>query len=325
MKNLINKILLGLIGITLICLLPFWVGDYYLFLLVLTCLNAYMATSWNIIGGMGGQLALGHAAFFGLSGYTSTFLFQKYGLSPWAGMWIGMVVSALYGALIGLLCFRYKVRGTYFALVTLAFVEILRIIFVNLKTFGGSEGIVIGLKGHSWRAFQFESKVPYYFIILLMLAALVLTIHHFRNTRFISYLRAIREDEEVAQALGIDVFKIKFWGLILSACLTSLGGAFYAQYVLYIDPPSMFGLTRSFDMVFICIMGGMGTILGPVLGSVVFSAFMEVTNAIFKGGYGANHLILYGILLMVVILVFPRGLITLFPTNFHRRKDAVRN
>ncbi|MEW6186558.1 MAG: branched-chain amino acid ABC transporter permease [Thermodesulfobacteriota bacterium] len=312
MKNQIIKTLLGLFVVALLCWLPFLLGDYYLYLLVLTCLNAYLASSWNLIGGMGGQLSLGHAAFFGLSAYASTFLFQKFGISPWAGMWFGVLIAALYGALIGLLCFRYQVKGTYFALVTLAFVEILRIAAVHLKTFGGSEGIVVELKGHSWSAFQFETKVPYYFISLVMLAALVLVINYFRNSRFLSYLKAIREDEDVAYALGIDVFKIKFWGLVLSAALTGLGGTFYAQYVLYIDPPSIFGLTRSFDMVFICIMGGMGSIGGPLLGSVVFSAFMEIANTIFKGGYGAAHLILYGILLMVVILVFPRGLISLF-------------
>jgi len=308
-----KKIIFIILGGIALIYLPFWVEASYLYLLVLTCLNAYIATSWNLIGGMGGQLALGHAAFFGLGGYTSAFLFQKYGLSPWAGMWIGVAVASLYGALVGLLCFRYKVRGTYFALVTLAFVEILRIIAVNLKTFGGSEGIVVALKGNSWSAFQFENKINYYFIILLMLAVLVFTIYLFRKGRFISYLKAIREDEDVAQALGINVFRIKFWGLVLSAGSTALGGSFYAQYILYIDPPSMFGMTRSFDMVFICIMGGMGTIFGPLVGSVVFSAFMEIANSIFKGGYGASHLILYGVLLMVVILVFPRGLGSLFP------------
>ena len=316
MKIPIPKTVLGLIGLVLVCLWPFWLGDYYLYLLILTCLNAYLASSWNLIGGIGGQLSLGHAAFFGLGAYTSTFLFQKYALSPWLGVWIGVLIAALYGALIGLLCFRYKVRGTYFALVTLAFVEILRIVAVHLKIFGGSEGIVVELKGHSWSAFQFETRIPYYFISLIMLAGLVLTIYYFRNSRFISYLKAIREDEDVAYALGIDVFKIKFWGLVLSASLTGLGGTFYAQYVLYIDPPSVFGLSRSFDMVFICIMGGMGSIFGPLVGSVVFSAFMVIANSIFKGGYGGAHLILYGILLMVVILVFPRGLISLF----YRRK-----
>jgi branched-chain amino acid transport system permease protein len=307
-----NKIILGLIVWAIFCLLPFWVGEYYLYLLVFTCLTAYVATSWNLIGGMGGQLSLGHAAFFGLGGYTSTILFHKYGLSPWAGMWIGLGLAVLFAGFMGLLCFRYKVRGVFFALVTLAFVEILRIITLNTASIGGSQGIIITLQGTSWSAFQFESKMPYYFIILFMLTALILTIHYFRTSRFISYLQAIREDEDVAHSLGINVFQIKFWGLVISAALTALGGTFYAQYTLYVDPPSMFGMMRSLDPVIVCIMGGMGTIIGPLIGSVVFLAFMEIATAIFKGSSGSYHLILYGVLLMVVIIIFPRGLISLF-------------
>lgn len=320
-----SKVASAAVGTGLICLLPFYIPDHYLCLLILTFLNAYLALSWNIIGGMAGQLSLGHAAFFGLGGYTTAFLFQNYGLTPWVGMWIGVAVAAIYGALVALLCFRYRVRGTYFALITIAFVEVLRIIAVNLKFLGGSEGIIIPLKGHCWKSMQFENKIHYYFLILLMTAALISALHYLRNSRFISYLKAIREDEDVAQALGIDLFRTKFRGFVVSAGLTALGGTFYTQYLLYIDPPSMLGMIRSFDMVFICIIGGMGTVFGPLLGAIVFSILMEVGNLIFKGGDSANHLILYGVLLMVVIMAFPRGLISLFPKRIAWSTDVAKN
>lgn len=303
-----NRVIFWLICLSLLCIAPFLISEYFLYILILTYLYAFLASSWNLIGGMGGQLSIGHAVFFGLGGYTSTFLFKEYELSPWIGMGIGGILACLAGAFIGLLCFRYKVKGIYFALVTLAFGEVFRIIVLNAKSLGGSEGLLVPLKGHSWSAYQFQNKIPYYFIILAMVTALLFLIQFFRSSKFISYLMAIREDEDAAQSLGIHIFKVKFWGLVISAGLTALGGTFYAQYTLYLDPPSMFGLMRSIDPVIICIIGGIGTIFGPLIGSVVFASFMEIANSIFKGGYGSSHLILYGVLLMAVIIIFPRGL-----------------
>jgi branched-chain amino acid transport system permease protein len=299
---------LWLLFLALLCFLPFWVPSYFQYILILTLLYAFLAGSWNVIGGMGGQLSIGHATYFGIGAYASTILFQKYDLSPWIGMWIGGLLAASAAAFIGFLCFRYKVKGVYFALVTLAFAEISRIIAVNLKLLGKSEGILVPLKGHSWAAFQFESKLPYYFIILGMAAILFTLLQYFRSSRFISYLMAVREDEDAAQASGIDIFKTKLYGIMASGFLTALGGTFFAQYTLYIDPPSMFGMMRSFDPVVICIIGGVGTVFGPIIGSVVFTSLMEVINHILKGGFGSSHLILYGLLLMIVIIAFPQGL-----------------
>jgi len=306
-----NKIIQWLVPALILILIPVFLGDYFLTILILISLYTYMAGSWNIIGGMGGQLSLGHGAFFGLGGYTSTVLFQHFGISPWIGIWVGVIVVVLFASFEGLLCFRYKVRGVYFALVTLAFGEVLRIIAVSTKALGGSEGIVMHLKGHSWTAFQFGSKVHYYIIISAMAIILCVLIQRWRPSQFISYLMAIREDEDVAQALGINVFKIKFLALVLSAALTALAGTFYAQYTLYIDPPSMLGMMCSIDPVIVCIIGGMGTAWGPLTGSIIFVGFMEIANSVFKGGFG-GHLVLYGLLLMAVIIIFPRGLTGLF-------------
>jgi branched-chain amino acid transport system permease protein len=306
-----KRIGLWIIGLGFFCILPLAISSYFQYILILTFLYAFLAGSWNIIGGMGGQLSIGHATYFGIGAYTSAILFQKYGLSPWMGMWAGAALSGITAAFIGFLCFRYKVRGVYFALVTLAFAEISRIIATNSKLLGKSVGILIPLKGHSWSAWQFENKMPYYYIILGMTALLFALLQISRSSRFISYLRAVNQDEDAAHASGINVFKTKFLGLILSACLTALGGTFFAQYTLFIDPPSMFGMMRSFDPVVICIIGGIGSIFGPLLGSVVFTSFMEAINHIFKGSYGSSHLILYGLLLMIVIIIFPQGLSSL--------------
>jgi branched-chain amino acid transport system permease protein len=307
-----ENVIFGLILLAILCVLPFFISEYVQFLLIHTLLTAYLAASWNIIGGVGGQLSIGHAAFFGLGGYTSTILFKNFGLSPWVGIWIGVIIACLVGALIGFLCFRYKVKEIYFALVTLAFCEVLRIIFLNTKSLGSSLGLLVPFKGHLWSAFQFETKMPYYYIILVMTVALFVLVQFYQSFRFVSYLMAIREDEDAAQALGIDVFKMKFLGFLISAGLTALGGTFYAQYTLFVDPPSMFGMMRSVDPIIICILGGMGTVWGPLLGSAVFTSFMEICNIIFHGGYGSSHLVLYGILLMAAILIFPQGLESLF-------------
>lgn len=322
-----TKLIFSMICLVVLCLLPFFVSGYFQYLLILTCLYAYLACSWNIIGGMGGQLSVGHAVFFGVGGYTSTILFQKYAISPWIGMWIGALLASFTGAFIGLLCFRYKVRGVFFALVTLAFGEIARIIALNTKILGRSEGLLVPPPsgGNSWSIFQFETKVPYFFIILAMTMALFFLIRLIQSSRFISYLRAIREDEDAARALGIDTFKRKFWGLVISAFLTALGGTFYAQYTLYLDPPSMFGMMRSIDSVVISIIGGIGTIWGPLIGAVVYTAFLEITTFIFKGGYGSSHLILYGILMMIIIIVFPQGIVSLFEKQNSESQHVARN
>jgi branched-chain amino acid transport system permease protein len=297
----------------LLLLVPLVIKDeYYLHVLVGILYFAYMASAWNIVCGYTGQLSLGHSALSGIGGYVSTLLLINAGMSPWFGMLIGAVCATGVGVLVGWPCFR--LRGPYFALTTIAFAEILRIWTENTEEiFGielrGAQGLSVPLKGHSPALFQFDGKVPYYYIIIAMLVAVMAITWWMERSRMGFYLKAIRADQDGAEALGVNSTRYLLAAMALSSFLTALGGSFYAQYFRYINPERNMGLDFSIELALMGIVGGQGTVLGPVLGAFLLTPAGEITRATLGGKFPGLHLVIYGLVLIFAMLFLPKGLI----------------
>jgi len=286
--------------------------EYYLHVLVGILYFAYMASAWNIVCGYTGQLSLGHSALSGIGGYVSTLLLINAGMSPWFGMLIGAVCATGVGVLVGWPCFR--LRGPYFALTTIAFAEILRIWTENTEEiFGielrGAQGLSVPLKGHSPALFQFDGKVPYYYIIIAMLVTVMAITWWMERSRMGFYLKAIRADQDGAEALGVNSTRYLLAAMALSSFLTALGGSFYAQYFRYINPERNMGLDFSIELALMGIVGGQGTVLGPVLGAFLLTPAGEITRATLGGKFPGLHLVIYGLVLILAMLFLPKGLI----------------
>lgn len=298
---------LAILGFLLI--LPFYVGTYVLHLMILIFLYAYLGQSWNILSGYAGQLSLGHGTFFGIGAYTSTLLFMHLGLTPWAGIFVGAILAALCGIVISFMSFHFGLKSHFFALATIAFAEIFRLCANTFQSIGGAQGLLVPLKGNSPLLFQFIEKEPYYYIALTMMLFSMGVVYLLEKSRYGFYFIAIRENEESAKALGINTLKFKIVATTISAFLTALGGTFYAQYVLYIDPQGTFGVNVSIDIVLRAIIGGMGTIFGPVLGSFVLSPLSEIIQSVIGVGRSGVYMMVYGVVLMAVCLVMPNGIL----------------
>lgn len=317
----IGNILFLWSGLILIAvLLPFFLPAYFTHVLIMILFYAYLGTSWNILGGYTGQFSFGHAAFFGIGAYTSTLIFANWGVSPWIGMIFGGILGMLLGLLIGSLSFHYGLRGPYFALATLAFAELLRLISLNLELTGKAMGILLPLRGDAPLYFQHESKIFYYFVILLMFTGSLWLAWHIERGKMGDYFAAIREDEDSAEAIGVNTFSYKLLAILISGFLTALGGTFYAQYFLYIDPTIAFGVGNSIEIILRPIVGGMGTVYGPVIGALVLGPLGEVTRGLL-GGYQGVYLMIYGAILVGVIIFLPKGIYGWFINLRQRYKE----
>ena len=280
--------------------------------MIMIFLYGALAAAWNIIAGYCGQISLGQAVFFGIGAYTSSVLFKETGLTPWAGMLAGVVLAVVMSQVMGYPVF--KLRGHYFAIATIAVGEIVQALVVNWDWIGGARGVFVPIKRpDSFVNFQFhQSKAFYYYIALgLLLLALGVT-RLIERSRRGYYFRAIREDQDAAAALGVNVAREKLWALAISAALTAMGGTFYAQYLLFIDPESVFPLTLSILICLVAVLGGVGTLWGPVLGAVVLVPLQEGTRVMLGGTGKAIDLLLYGALIIVVAVVQPGGLMAFF-------------
>jgi branched-chain amino acid transport system permease protein len=301
---------LGLVVILFI--IPLMVRDpIFLHLMILIFFYAYLTLSWNIVGGFAGQVSLGHTAFTGIGAYTSTLLFIQLGLTPWIGMFAGAFLAALMAVIIGYPCF--KLRGAYFALSTIGFLEAFRIVVENTnEVFGipikGAQGMEVPLRGDSLLSFQFLDKEPYYYIILIMMFIALYVTYRISKSKFGYYLLAIKNDLEAAESLGVNIAQSKLKAAAISGFLTGIGGTFYAQLILFIDPSNIIGAYLSFEIVFIAVIGGRGTLLGPILGSFLLVPVSEMTRVYLGGTYFGVHLIVFGAMLIVVMLFLPRGI-----------------
>ena len=242
--------------------------------LVVALLIALAGQGWNILGGYGGQYSFGHAAFFGTGAYVTGVLQVRYGVNAWVGFALGIAAAAAVGAFIGGLVFRAKLRGSYFALVTLAFAEVLRIVASVAPITGAGVGTLIKLDLHA-RAFQFESRAVFYWVILALVAVSLVIAQLLERSRFGAWLIAVRENEDAARALGVDATMVKLGAMVLSAAITGAAGCFYAQYFLFIDAGIAYGTWISIEALLTPIIGGVGTVFGPLLGALLVKAFGE--------------------------------------------------
>jgi branched-chain amino acid transport system permease protein len=283
------------------------VNPYYAHVLIMFCFYAYLALAWNIVGGYAGQLSLGHAVFYGLGAYTSTLLFLHLQLSPWIGMLAGGALAAVASVLIGYPCFR--LRGPFFAMSTLAVLEVFRILAVYASDLtGGSTGLSIPIR-FGLGSLVFRDKMPYLGVIVGLLVVAVAVSVLIERSRFGHRLVALRENEDAAESCGVNVRRVKLTAMVLSAFLTAIAGSFYAQYVLYIDPSGEFSMDLSVLMAMMAILGGAGTVLGPILGAAVLAPLQEFLRAWLGGKAQGLHLLIYGILIIAVVKFLPRGIL----------------
>lgn len=281
---------------------------------------ALLGSAWNIMAGYAGQFSFGHAAFYGIGAYTSTILFVDFRITPWVGMLVGAILAGLFGLLTGHLSFRYGLKGPYFALATFAFAEMLRLIASELSFINTSIGITIPLvRGDSWLALQFgETPRNYYFAILILLAVVLLVNIIITRSKLGYYLQAIREDEEAAAALGVDLLRYKETAVVISAALTAIGGSFFAQFFLFLNPDLAFGIPVSVGILLRPIVGGMGTIWGPLIGAIFITPLGEFTRAFvrtpppflsFIEGRAGVDVMIFGAILIIVIIFMPDGIL----------------
>jgi len=288
-------------------------------IMILTLMFGALSQSWNILSGYCGQISLGHALYFGLGAYTTTLLFTKFGVPPWFGMLAGGAISALIALALGYPCFR--LGGHYFAIATIVIAEIGLLLIQNWEWAGAALGIEMPVRGDSWLKFQFaRSKLPYFYFALALACVAWFVTWWLEDSKWGYWWRAVKDNPDAAQSLSVVVFDSKMGAAAVSAFLVAVGGSFYAMYVSYIDPGSVMGFQFSLLMALPAVLGGIGTLWGPLLGAAILIPLTELTRSYIGGSGRGVDLIVYGTLIVVIALARPEGLIGLFS----RRKGASR-
>jgi len=293
---------------------PFFARQQLVVAGTLILFSCYLSQCWNLAAGYAGQFSLGHAVFLAVGAYSSTVLLRDYGVSPWFGMIVGAAIAAVLGAALSATAFWYGVRGVFFAVVTLSSVEVFRGLFAGWEFLGGTSGIFL-ISAQDPANMIFVSRVPYYLIILAMVVALAIGTYALERSRFGQYLKALREDEDTAEASGVPTFRCKVAIIAISAAATALAGTFYAQFLLFIVPETLFTFDHILSMMVGTIVGGSGTVLGPIIGSVLFgtlSDFLRTLPLINSREAASLVKIGYGIVLMVIVLRMPWGIVGLW-------------
>jgi branched-chain amino acid transport system permease protein len=291
---------------------PWLVNDYLLTVLIVILYFAYTGQAWNIMMGFAGQLSLGHAIYVGLGAYVAAVLFTRFGIGPWIGLLAAVPVAAACGAIIGFLAFRFGVSGVYLAILTIAFAEFARIGFDHLDFVNASAGLFLPVAQYShndlWRL-RGDPTMFYYVILAATVLAFILCRVLLRSRMGYFWL-AIREDEEAARSAGIDTFSYKMYAVMISAAVTSFAGVFYAFFYNNLFPEQVFNISRSIEMILGPVIGGIGTLFGPILGAFLLTGLAETVNsAMVAVGLdlpGAKQ-VFYGVCLLLVIVALPEG------------------
>jgi branched-chain amino acid transport system permease protein len=308
MKNLSPKqITVGLVVLALLLIFPMVVTQIFpLQVMILVFMYAMLGVAWNIMGGYAGMFSFGQAAFFGIGAYTSSFLLMTFHVNPWIGLIAGGAVAALVAAAIGYPC--SNLRGHYFAIASIAFAEIVRVHFNNWTLVNAAEGISLPMLDESFINFMFHnSKVPYYYIMLAFLIIALVVCYFVAQSKMGYYFRAIKESHDVAEVLGVNVVRYRLIAIMISAFLSAMAGTFYAQYVLYIDPESVMLLAISVQIVLLSMLGGAGSVMGPVIGAAVLIPIAEVTR-VWLGHRGTGvDMLIYGFLITIISVYQPQG------------------
>jgi branched-chain amino acid transport system permease protein len=284
--------------------------------LVVALMIALAGQGWNILGGYGGQYSFGHAAFFGTGAYVTAILQVHYGVNAWIGFAAGIFAGAAVGAIIGGLAFRAGLRSSYFALVTLAFAEVLRIVASVAPITGAGVGLLVKLDLRA-QSFQFQSRALFYYVILALVAIALVIAQLLERSRFGVWLIAVRENEDAAMALGVNAFAVKLAAMALSAAVTAAAGCFYVQYFLFIDSGIAYGTWISIEALLTPIIGGAGTVFGALVGALVVKSLGEGAKLV-TGDVPGLDLMIYGAVLIAVIRFAPRGLVGAF-ADLHGR------
>ncbi len=305
---------LVLLALLLVALLaaPWLANDYLITVLIIILYSAYTGQAWNVMMGFAGQLSLGHAIYVGLGAYTTAALFVHFGIGPWIGLPAAIAVAAVCGSVIGFLAFRFGVGGVYFAILTIAFAEFARIGFDHFQWVGGSSGFFLPVANYSrndlWNL-RGNPTMFYYVMLALTVAAFALC-HLMLKSRLGYYWQAIREDETAARSLGINTFRYKMIAVVISAAMTAVAGVFFAFYYNNLFPEQVFHISRSIELILGPIIGGIGTLVGPIIGAFLLTGLSELMQQLLTTlGFdvpGAKH-VFYGICLLLVVIVLPDG------------------
>jgi branched-chain amino acid transport system permease protein len=303
MKDLRNVILFVLV----VALVPVLTSSGVVLNFVMTALYAcLLAQAWNILGGFGGQFSFGHALFFGTGAYAQAVLQLQFNVNAWVALPLAMAASATVGAWVGALSFRYGLKGSYFALVTLAFAEVFRIVALSVPFTGAGVGLMLPLQS-SAAAMQFGNRAGFVWLMLGLVALALCVTVWLRHSRFGAYLQAVRDNEDAARAIGVNPFQVKLLATVLSGGLMGAGGAFYVQVFQYIDPGIAYGPHTSVEALVGAIVGGMGTLWGPVVGALALHVLADLTRNLFGQLPGIN-MVIYGAVLVMIVMFLPRGI-----------------
>jgi len=310
----------SIVLIAVLAVLPLVVrGTFYKHIMIMALLFGFLSAAWNILGGFTGYVSFGHSVFFGLGAYTVAVLGKNFAINPWLGLFTGSLIAMGLAALIAFPSFQAGLRGHYFAIATWAVAEVIRVIFMNWMYVGGATGIMIPLTTPNLLNLQYHTaKIPYYYIILALLVVETLFIYVMTRSKIGYYLRAIKSNEKAAESIGINTTYYKHVAYYISAALVAIGGAFYAQYQLYFDPPMVFDVMISMKMILPAILGGVGTIVGPLIGSALMVPLEEFLRAYLAGAGGGINFIIFGVLVVIVVVFRPKGLHDLLNTTFKK-------
>lgn len=296
-------------AVILILSLPFFASTYVMHVSIQFLFVGFLCMAWNLIGGITGQFCFVHPLFFAAGVYIPWVFSTKFDLSPWLGIWFGVALAVIIGLFSGWLGFRYKLPILSFALMTLALSHIGLYVVMGLPQLGGTVGITIPLKGNSPFQFQFSSKAPYYFIVVFMVAGFLALSRYFLSSRIGVYFRAIRQNERAAASIGINVFGYKLLSLTISGGMTAIGGTFATQYFMYMDPHTAAGAHMWINIILVCVLGGLGTLWGPLVGSAFFVGFEEILRIVIGQESAVVNTAIFGIMIIVFVTLIPEGIV----------------
>jgi branched-chain amino acid transport system permease protein len=307
-----KTIIIAVIGLIVFALMPLIVRNTFSrHVMIMILVWSIIGMGWNFIGGYAGQVSMGHSLFYGIGGYASAIGFLYFNITPWIGMLIGVLISIIVAFLIGAPLLRLK--GHYFAVATMAVGEAGRIIFINTKAIGGATGVdFLKPQVPMWYSMQFSGKLYYFYIFLAFAAVILGLVIYLDKSKFGYYLRTIKGNDLAAESVGINTSKYKLIAYILSASIVSIGGSLYAQYMLYIDPTMLMTLNTSLMICLVTVMGGVGKVFGPIVGSIILTLTSEYSRVFFGGSGNGMDQLLYGLMVIIVVLYIPDGILSIF-------------
>ena len=316
------EVFLIIVILVLFALAPVYIrSPFYLNMVVVTIIYAYMSTSWNILGGFAGQLFIGGGViFFGIGAYTSTILLVRYGVNPWIGMAASALVCTIFAFLLAKLTLRYSIRGDYLALFSVALSQALALVFINSSWLGGSFGFMLPMPGNTLASMSWSRREPFVYLALAMLTLNLILVYYLKNIKLGKYWVAIRENDVSAEALGIDTARYKTLAMLLCGALGGMGGTLYAQYTTYIEPHLVFGLPLNFEFILPVLIGGKGTVLGPLLGASILKPLSELVRTALGQAQSSLYLMVYGALLVIFIINLPQGVVGAMRNWYEKRR-----